>query len=115
MAHPAPSRLEYAEVFESIPSSADGGARSSAVRSANAGPRRRARRAPEGYISVAALAAVAPISRSAIYRALRRQELRGFRWRGKIVVSQADVDVFFTPCPLATAADGPVGSNPGKL
>ena len=72
-------------------------------------PRRRARRAPAGFHTVAALAAAGDPPRSSLYRYIKTGLLPAHRWRGQYVVAHADYQnlLAVTPTPVAVDdADG---------
>ena len=62
--------------------------------------RRRVRRAPPGYLSIGALAAMTPVSRSALYNYVRDRKLPACKWRGRLIVSEAAAREFFAVTPL---------------
>lgn len=63
--------------------------------------RRRARRVPAGFLSVAQIVARGPINGTAVYQAIKRGDLRASRWCGKFVIAEADLHDFLTPKPFA--------------
>ena len=64
------------------------------------GHRRRVRRTPPGYLSIGALAAMTPVSRSALYNYVRDRKLSACKWRGRLIVSEAAAREFFAVTPL---------------
>jgi hypothetical protein len=72
--------------------------------------RPRVRRVPDGYISISALASTVPMSKGAIYLAIKKRQLSACQWRGKLVVSEAAANDFFAVKPLDPgASNGSVG------
>jgi hypothetical protein len=72
--------------------------------------RRRLKRLPPGYRSIAELAALTQRARSGLYADVARGRLRVCRWRGQLVVAEADFTEWFTPVPLGPAPSGNAGA-----
>jgi hypothetical protein len=70
--------------------------------------RRRPSRFPNGFHSVASAAALLGRATSGIYRDIELGRLRAHSWRGRLVVSDADLAAWLLPERLDPAA--PVGS-----
>ena len=62
--------------------------------------RRRRRPAPEGFHTVAALAASGDPGRSSLYRAIQTGQLPAHKWRGRLVISDSDYRAFLAVTPL---------------
>ena len=71
-------------------------------------PRRRARRAPDGFHTVTALAASGEPARSSLYRYIKTGLLPAHRWRGRLVIADADFEKLNAVTPLAVLADAKV-------
>jgi len=68
-------------------------------------PRRRARSAPEGFQTVAALAAAGEPARSSLYRLIKVGTLPAHLWRGQYVVADADYAKLNAVTPLTVTTD----------
>ena len=62
--------------------------------------RRRRSPAPEGFHTVAALAASGDPGRSSLYRAIQTGQLPAHKWRGRLVISDSDYRAFLAVTPL---------------